>query len=241
MLLPFAIFALAFTLTLAELPWPQVYRDTRGLSPGDHVLLSVSSNVSATFAAIDSAHARVMQPLLQQLDSQSVLWDIGAGIGTVSLHAAHRGARVYAFEWDPTLLMDLQASVRANEFGDRVTIVAAFPCARSGSAVMFRRLKRAGTFAGMWHTTPLHFTFRSHCPLPLLPGIFRELDSTFSRQTEVQLLHLQRAVAEGLPGAHQMQARQKAPDPLEHVQVFEFGPASAAPRAHAEGKAAVLV
>ncbi len=70
--------------------------------------------------------------------------------GTVSLHAARRGARVFAFEWDPVLLKDLEASVRANNFEDRVTIIAAFPCARGGSAVMFRRLQRAGSYAGRW-------------------------------------------------------------------------------------------
>ncbi len=68
----------------------------------------------------------------------------------MSLHAAHRGARVFAFEWDPVLLKDLEASVRANNFEHRVTIVAAFPCARDGSAVMFRRLQRAGSYAGRW-------------------------------------------------------------------------------------------
>ncbi len=148
MLLPLSLFLILCALTAAELPWPQLYRDTRGLPPGDHVLLSVSSNISASFAAIDAAHARVLQPLLQQLDGQSVFWDIGAGIGTISIHAAQRGAHVFAFEWDPTLLKDLTASVRANKFEDRVTIIAAFPCARDGSAIIFRRLTRAGTFAG---------------------------------------------------------------------------------------------
>ncbi len=141
--------ALACSLALAELPWPHIYRDQRALPPGEHLLLSVSSNVSASFVAVDPAHARIMQPLLQQLHSDSVLWDIGAGIGAVSLHAAQRGARVFAFEWDPSLLEDLQASVRANNLEHRITVVAAFPCARSGSAVMFRRLHRGGTYAGM--------------------------------------------------------------------------------------------
>ena len=147
------VLLLAFTCapSLAQLPWPHVYRDTRGLSPGAHLLLSVTSNVSASFAAVDRAHALVMQPLLQQLTSESVVWDIGAGIGAISLHAAHRGARVYAFEWDPVLLRDLEAAVVANNMQDRVTVVAAFPCARSGRAVMFRRLSRAGTYAGMPH------------------------------------------------------------------------------------------
>jgi hypothetical protein len=149
MLLQLLLFALSCAAALAELPWPHLYRDTRALPPGDHLLLSVSSNVSASFAAIDPAHARVVQPLLQQLHSGSVVWDIGAGIGTVSLHAARRGARVFAFEWDPLLLQDLRASVRANNFQDRVTVVAAFPCARSGSAVVFRRLHRGGTYAGV--------------------------------------------------------------------------------------------
>ena len=148
MLLQLLLFALSCAAAVAELPWPHLYRDTRALPPGHHLLLSVSSNVSASFVAVDPAHARVMQPLLQQLHSRSVVWDIGAGIGTVSLHAARRGAHVVAFEWDPILLHDLRASVRANSFEDRVTVVAAFPCARSGSAVVFRRLQRGGTYAG---------------------------------------------------------------------------------------------
>jgi hypothetical protein len=64
-------------------------------------------------------HARVMQPLLQQLHSDSVVWDIGAGIGTVSLHAARRGARVFAFEWDPVLLQDLRASAPRNSLSGK--------------------------------------------------------------------------------------------------------------------------
>jgi hypothetical protein len=148
MLLHLLLVAFTCTPSLAQLPWPHVYRDTRGLLPGAHLLLSVTSNVSASFAAVESAHAHIMQPLLQQLTGESVVWDIGAGIGAMSLHAAHRGARVYAFEWDPVLLRDLEASVRANNMQDRVTVVAAFPCARSGRAVMFRRLSRANTYAG---------------------------------------------------------------------------------------------
>ena len=114
MLLQLLLLALSCAVALAELPWRHLYRDTRALLPSDQSNLSVSSNVSASFAAIDPTHARVMQPLLQQLHSDSVVWDIGAGIGTVSLHAARRGARAFAFEWDPVLLQDLRASAPRN-------------------------------------------------------------------------------------------------------------------------------
>ncbi len=77
------LFALSCSPSLAELPWPHVYRDTRALPPGDHLLLTVSSNTSASYAAVHPAHAAVMNPILQQLHSASVLWDIGAGIGAL--------------------------------------------------------------------------------------------------------------------------------------------------------------
>ena len=43
-----------------------------------------------------------MQPLLQQLTRESAVWDIGAGIGAISLHAAHghRGNKRLLLRWD---------------------------------------------------------------------------------------------------------------------------------------------
>ena len=192
MLLQLLLFALSCAVALAELPWPHLYRDTRALLPSDLSLLSVSSNVSASVAAIDPTHARVMQPLLQQLHSDSVVWDIGADIGTVSLHAARRGARVFAFEWDPVLLQDLRASAPRNSLSGKDH------CCHRVPVCIFRQRCRLPPPASQRHERrcELHLAALNTCndppPRPPQPGIFRERNSTFSQQEEVEL-HLQPA------------------------------------------------
>lgn len=61
---------------------------------------------------------------LNGLDETDILWDIGANVGIYSLYAAlERGARVMAFEPMRENFEALQANVRLNKIGDKVSAI----------------------------------------------------------------------------------------------------------------------
>ena len=65
------------------------------------------------------------------LSPQSVLWDIGAYLGQISLYASRRCRRVVAFEPDPAALPQLIWNVRRNR-ADNIAVVGAALAAESG-------------------------------------------------------------------------------------------------------------
>jgi FkbM family methyltransferase len=92
--------------------------------------------------------ADVMRVILTALREDSVVYDIGAHVGIMTMVMARRlrpatrraGAergRVYAFEPSPENLMRLRRNVRRNRMDDRVTIVPALVGERTSEAVEF--------------------------------------------------------------------------------------------------------
>jgi FkbM family methyltransferase len=70
-----------------------------------------------------------LEPLMSQLfrkavSPNSVVLDVGACLGYYSLLAAKYGARVYAFEPDPTILPYLMTNITKNSFQDRIVTVS---------------------------------------------------------------------------------------------------------------------
>ena len=66
---------------------------------------------------------------LNRLQTDDVLWDIGANVGAYSLYAARRGARVWAFEPAPASFAALSENIRINRADDRIV---ALPIALGG-------------------------------------------------------------------------------------------------------------
>lgn len=58
-----------------------------------------------------------------QVNDGEVLFDVGANIGHVSLHAARRGAKVYAFEPDALTLASLNKNIQMNALDQRVKAI----------------------------------------------------------------------------------------------------------------------
>lgn len=70
------------------------------------------------------------------LPAGSLLFDVGAWIGPISLWAAARGVRSIAIEPDPVALEVLKQNVEANNYGDMITIVPKAILAAHGVATL---------------------------------------------------------------------------------------------------------
>jgi FkbM family methyltransferase len=78
--------------------------------------------------------APLLRLMLDLIKPGQVVLDLGAHIGTFALTAAAAGCRVIAFEASPRNVALLRASIAANQFGDRVKIVAAAVSNHNGTA-----------------------------------------------------------------------------------------------------------
>lgn len=76
------------------------------------------------------------QLILRELLPSDVLYDIGACVGLVTVHAASKGARVVAFEPDPSYRSRLEYNLRLNKLTD-VQIVEWAVSDTQGEAMLF--------------------------------------------------------------------------------------------------------
>lgn len=83
---------------------------------------------------------------LDRLKETDVLWDIGANIGIYSLYAAlEKGARVMAFEPMRENIEVLQANIRKNNIGDRISVIPVAASDKEALGKFFLRNINAGS------------------------------------------------------------------------------------------------
>ena len=85
--------------------------------------------------------------LTDRLSKDSVMWDIGAHVGLMTLYASRKCERVVCFEPDPVAMQYLSCNIVRNRLGN-VSLVGAGLAAKTG----FRRMGAADGKLGAGHT-----------------------------------------------------------------------------------------
>lgn len=115
--------------------------------PGTDVDLAIRSAAEARRARMDPPLAPGVMAWLRALDSDAVLYDIGAGVGVVSLLAVQGGSgrRVVAFEPAFFNFSALCENVSLNKLGHQITPLHAAVTDRTGLGPFFSRVVERGT------------------------------------------------------------------------------------------------
>lgn len=60
---------------------------------------------------------------LAEVDNKDVVYDLGCGNGIIVVSAAKRGAKAIGFDVDPQRIKETQENIKANQVGDRATVM----------------------------------------------------------------------------------------------------------------------
>jgi len=88
--------------------------------------------------AVDSLCSKepLLEPLLELIGDNDVVYDVGAHHGVYSVFAAHRGARVFAFEPNPACHAPFRANVDINRLDPAITLASVALSDTSGTMML---------------------------------------------------------------------------------------------------------
>ena len=142
----------------------------------------------------------LVQVLLEAIQQNFVVYDIGSHVGLMALMAARRlrpgRGRVYAFEPSPDNFSRLQRHVRINQFDDRVTAVQTLVGDRDDDHVSFAY--RPGQFTANSMAYELEGSRRITVPMTTIDAFMQKTSAAPADVVKIDVEGYEHAVVKGM-------------------------------------------